>query len=73
MQVIVFDKFFHCIYRLRNIPRDWHFDKIAELLDLKHDPSEYQAFRMEDHSQLCVDDYIYKDEELQLTDSFCDD
>ncbi len=43
------------------------------MLDLKHNPSEYQAFRMDDHAQLCIDDFIYKDDELLLTDSFCND
>ncbi len=71
MQVVIFDKFFKCIYRLRNIPNDWHFDKIAKLLDLKHNPSEYQAIRLADYEELCTDNYIYKNNELVLTGSNC--
>jgi hypothetical protein len=71
MQVVIFDKFFKCIYRLRNIPNDWHFDKIATLLDLKHNPSEYQAIRLADYEELCTDNYIYKNNELVLTGSDC--
>ena len=71
MQVIVFDKFFKCIYRLRNIPNDWHFDKVHQLLELSHSPNEYQAIRFADHEELCIDEYIYKDNSLKLTDSNC--
>lgn len=71
MQVIVFDKFFKCIYRLRNIPRDWHFTKIAELLELQHKPSEYQAIRLPDYQEMCIDDYIYSDNKLKLTSTNC--
>ncbi len=72
MQVIVFDKFFHCIYRLRNIPRSWHFDQVAKALDLQHSPTDYQEFQMDDSAYLCIDDYIYEDGELKLTSSTCD-
>lgn len=71
MQVIVFDKFFKCIYRLKNIPNDWHFDKIAELLELSHNPSEYQAIRLPDYDQLCIDEYVYKNNVLMLSGSDC--
>ena len=43
------------------------------MLDLRHNPSEYQAFRMDDNSQLCIDDFVYKNDDLILTDSTCDD
>ena len=66
MQVVVFDKFFKCIYRLHNIPNDWHFDKIHALLELTHKPSEYQAIRFADYEDLCIDDYVYKSGELKL-------
>ena len=72
MQVIVFDKFFKCIYRLRNVPRDWNFLQVAKALELTHNPSEYQAIRFADSDQLCIDDYVYKDNELKLTGSNCE-
>lgn len=72
MQVIIFDKFSKCIYRLHNIPSNWNFLKVAEVLDLQHDPRQYQAFRMPDFGQLCIDDYVYKNGTLQLTSSNCD-
>lgn len=67
MQVIVFDKFFKCIYRLWNIPKDWHFDKIAKLLELNHAPNEYQAIRLMNTDELCIDDYVYNNDKLLLT------
>ena len=73
MQVIIFDKYYHCIYRLRKVPKDWHFDKIAEMLNLKYSALEYQAFYMEDNAQLCIDDFVFKNDELMLTDSSCND
>ena len=71
MQVIVFDKFFRCMYRLRNIPKDWHFDKVAEMLQLERKPSEYQAVRLPDYEEFCIDEYIYKDDQLKLTSTNC--
>ena len=73
MQVIIFDKFFHCIYRVQNVPREWHFDQVAKALELRHTPSEYEAFRMDDSADLCIDDYKYEDGELKLTSSTCYD
>ena len=73
MQVIVFDKFYKCIYRLRNVPKDWNFLKVAEVLQLKHDPKQYQAIRMANFDKLCIDDYIYKDGYLQLTSTDCNE
>ena len=72
MQVVVFDKFFKCLYHLTNIPNDWHFDKIHELLGLTHNPNEYQAIRLTDYDQLCTDYYTYDNGRLRLTDSICD-
>lgn len=71
MQVIVFDKFFKCIYRLRNIPRDWNFLQVAKLLDLQHPANEYQAIRLDDSAEFCIDDYVYENERLKLTDCNC--
>lgn len=71
MQVIVFDKFFKCAYRLHNIPRDWNFLQVAELLDLQHPAKEYQAIRLMDDTEFCIDDYVYEDERLKLTSSNC--
>ena len=71
MQVIVFDKFDKCIYRLRNIPKDWNFLKVAEALELKHNPREYQAVRMSNFQQLCIDDYTFEDNKLKLTSTDC--
>ena len=72
MQVVVFDKFFKCCYHLQNIPRDWHFDKIAELLELTHNPAEYQAIRLADTDEFCTDYYTYKDGKLMLTGTNCE-
>lgn len=69
MQVIIFDKFFKCLYHLKNIPNNWHFDKIHQLLELTHKPNEYQAIRLADYSELCTDYYTYKDGNLILTGS----
>lgn len=71
MQVIVFDKFFKCAYRLHNIPRDWNFLQVAELLDLQHPANEYQAIRLMDNAEFCIDDYVYEDEKLKLTSCNC--
>ncbi len=71
MQVIVFDKFFKCVYRLKNVPNDWHFDKVAEVLELSHPANEYQAIRFADYEQLCIDDYVYEDEKLKLINTNC--
>ena len=71
MQVIIFDKFFKCLYRLRDIPNDWHFDKVHKLLELKHKPSDYQAIRLADFDDFCTDDYVWDGENLKLTCSDC--
>lgn len=71
MQVVVFDKFFKCIYRLRNIPRDWNFKQVADALELTHNPKEYQAIRFADHEEVCMDEYVYSDGRLKLTSTNC--
>ena len=73
MQVVVFDKFFKCAYRLHNVPEDWNFVKVAEALELTHDPREYQAIRFAEYSEFCIDDYEYKDGQLLLTSCGCTD
>ena len=64
MQVVVFDKFFKCLYHLQNIPNDWNFKQVGELLELQHPYNEYQAFRLHDADEFYIDNYIYKDGEL---------
>ena len=71
MQVIVFDKFYKCIYRLKNIPKDWNFLKVAEALKLQHDPRQYQAIRLANFDELCIDDYMFENGELKLTSTKC--
>lgn len=71
MQVIVFDKFFKCLYKIKNVPNDWHFDTVAKLLGLEHNPSEYQAIRLADSKQWCTEEYVYKDGEFKLTEENC--
>lgn len=71
MQVIIFDKFFKCIYRLHNIPREWNFRDVASALKLTHDPKDYEAFRLADYNELCIDDYEFVNGKLRLTDSWC--
>lgn len=71
MQVIVFDKFFKCLYKLKNIPNDWNFLQVAEALKLSHEPNKYQAIRLPDYEVFCTDNYEYKNGKLMLTDSEC--
>ena len=71
MQVIVFDKKFQCIYRLRNIPRDWNFKQVYDALELPNNIKEYDAFRLADHCELCIDEYKWTGDELKLTGSDC--
>lgn len=67
MQVVVFDKFFKCVYHLKNIPRDWHFDKVHKLLDLQHPANEYQAFRLADYDELFIDTYFYEKDSNKIS------
>ena len=71
MQVIIFDKKFKCLYRLQNIPNDWNFKKVAEIMELPNDLKDYNAFRLADHDDLCIDDYVFDGKELKLTTSTC--
>ena len=72
MQVIIFDKTYHCLYRLQKVPKNWKFDRIFCELELKGDPSDYQYFYMKESLDLCIDEFIYEDGELKLTGSTCD-
>ena len=72
MQVIIFDKKFKCIYRLQNIPNDWNFKQVAEVMELPNDLKEYNAFRLANCDDLCIDDYVYDGKELKLTASTCE-
>lgn len=71
MQVIIFDKKFQCIYRLRDIPRDWNFKQVAEAMELTGDMKNYDAFRLVDHADLCIDNYRYNGEKIVLTATDC--
>ena len=71
MQVVVFDKFFKCIYHLKNIPRDWNFLQVHEALELTHPANQYQAIRLADTDQICTDTFTYWNGKLILTDSDC--
>lgn len=71
MQVVVFDKFFKCAYRLHNIPEDWNFLQVAKLLELPHPANEYQAIRFSEYDEFCIDDYVYENERLKLTSCNC--
>ena len=72
MQVIIFDKFFKCLYRLKNIPNDWNFKQVAEAMELSHPANQYQAIRLADFDEFCTDEYVYKDGKLMLTSSNCE-
>ena len=71
MQVIIFDKKFKCLYRLRNIPKDWNFRQVHKAMDLPGDIKDYDAFRLADFDELCIDEYIFNGKELQLTATKC--
>ena len=72
MQVIIFDKKFKCLYRLRNIPKDWNFKQVHEAMQLSGDLKDYNAFRLADFDELCIDEYVFNGQELKLTGSDCE-
>ena len=72
MQVIIFDKKFQCLYRLRDIPKDWNFKKVAELMKLPNDLKDYNAFRLADYADLCIDEYVYDGNQIKLTATNCE-
>lgn len=41
------------------------------MLQLERKPSEYQAVRLPDYEEFCIDEYIYKDDQLKLTSTNC--
>ena len=71
MQVIILDKYFKCIYRLRNIPKEWKFEDVAFALHLPRDPESYESYIINDDEDLCIDDWKYKDGKLIITDAIC--
>jgi len=71
MQVIIFDKKFKCLYRLRNIPNDWNFRQVHKAMNLSGDIKDYDAFRLADFDELCIDEYVFNGKELQLTAAKC--
>lgn len=73
MQVIIFDRYFQCIYRLHNIPEEWDFKQVAKALELTRDVKDYNAFRLMESAPLCIDDYNYDGKELKLIASNCED
>lgn len=40
-------------------------------MDLPGEYKDYEAFRLADHDELCIDEYIYNGQEIQLTASKC--
>jgi len=71
MQVIIFDKKFQCLYRLRNIPRDWNFQQVYDAMEFPNDIKDYNAFRLADHSDLCIDEYRWNGEKMILSSANC--
>lgn len=71
MQVIIFDKKFQCLYRLRDIPSNWNFKKVAEAMELTGDLKDYNAFRLADHAELCIDEYVFDGDRIRLTAANC--
>ena len=71
MQVIIFDRKFKCLYRLHNIPEDWSFKQVHKAMQLSGEYKDYEAFRLADHNELCIDEYVFNGQEIKLTATNC--
>ena len=71
MQVIIFDRKFKCLYRLHNIPDDWNFKQVHKAMQLSGEYKDYEAFRLADHNELCIDEYVFNGQEIKLTATNC--
>ena len=71
MQVIIFDRKFKCLYRLHNIPDDWSFKQVHKAMQLSGEYKDYEAFRLADHNELCIDEYVFNGQEIKLTATNC--
>lgn len=69
--MIILDKYFKCIYRLHNIPKEWKFEDVVLALHLTQDPENYESYILDDSGELCIDDWEFKNNKLVIADSIC--